>query len=105
MKKLFIICLIFPSFCLGQKNNNWLKNYWLSSNVSIIYSVENVGTAVAADVGRSFKKGFKIGAGYNFLQFDKATQLDVVHVYLEKSIDTKSRALFFLLFFLRELYA
>jgi len=95
MKISFIILLIFPMICFAQQKKHWVDNYWLSTNLSLLYSIENLGNAAAIDIGRSFKHGFKIGAGYNFVQFDEDTKVDVVNAYFEKSIDTKTKSLFF----------
>jgi hypothetical protein len=95
MKKIFLMMLIFPATCFAQQKKHWIDNYWLSTNLSLLYSVQKRGTAASIDVGRNFSPGFKAGAGYSFLQLDENTNVDVISAYLEKSIDTKTKALFF----------
>jgi hypothetical protein len=95
MKKLFLVIIILPTICFAQQKKQWLDKYWLSTNLSLLFSVEQKGTAANVDIGKTFKHGLKVGLGYSFLQFDINTKVDVVNAYLEKSIDTKSKALFF----------
>ncbi len=95
MKKIFLMLLILPAACFAQQKKQWITNYWLSTNLSLLYSVQKRGTAASVDVGRNFSSGFKLGAGYSFLQLNENANVDVINAYLEKSIDTKTKALFF----------
>ncbi len=95
MKKLFIICtLLFPTL-INAQNKNWLNKYWLSTNISLLYSNEKKGTGFSIDAGRNFKYGLKAGVGYSFLQFAANKKVDIINAYLEKSIDVDKSALFF----------
>lgn len=95
MKKILIILFIFPCFCFAQQKKHWLDHYWLSNNLSLLYTVENKATGASIDLGRNFKYGLKLGAGFGFIQFDENTKVDIVNAYFEKSIDSKNKALFF----------
>ena len=95
MKKILVILFIFPCICFAQQKKHWIDHYWLSSNLSLLYTYENRATAASIDVGRNFKPGLKLGAGYGFIHFDENTKVNIVNAYFEKSIDTKNRALFF----------
>lgn len=95
MKKIILIIFILPSICFAQQKKHWVDDYWLSANVSLLYSIEKRGSAASIDFGRNFKHGFKAGVGYSFLQQNINTKVDVINAYLEKSIDTKRNALFF----------
>lgn len=95
MKKILIILFTFPCFCFAQQKKHWLDYYWLSNNLSLLYTVENKATGASIDLGRNFKHGLKLGAGFGFIQFDENTKVDIVNAYFEKSIDSKNKALFF----------
>jgi hypothetical protein len=95
MKKVIIIILLSPIFCTAQQKNHWIDNYWFSTNLSLLHSIEKRGAGISFDVGRNINNICKAGLGYTFIQFDLNTQVDVVNVYLEKSIDAKRNALFF----------
>jgi hypothetical protein len=96
MKKILLFFLVlFPTLCLAQKKKSWVKDYWVSTNLSLLHSIEKRGAGISFDAGRNLKYGIKIGAGYTFLQFDLITKIDVINAYLEKGIDGKNNALFF----------
>ncbi len=95
MKKALIICALFYSTLINAQNKNLLDKYWLSTNISLLYSNEKRGTGLCIDAGRNFKYGLKAGIGYGFLQFAANKKVDIINAYLEKSIEVDKRALFF----------
>ena len=95
MKNIFLLILLLPNFCAAQKKKNWINDYWFSTNLSLLHSIEKRGASLNFDVGKNFIHNFKIGAGYSFLLLDLDTRVDVINAYFEKSIDTKNNALFF----------
>jgi hypothetical protein len=95
MKKIFIIIGFFISLSTNAQKKNWVDNYWLSTNVSLLFSNEKRGTGMSIDAGRNFKYGIKVGLGYSFLQFDADKKADILNAYFEKSIDAEKRSLFF----------
>jgi hypothetical protein len=95
MKKIILILLLLPTIIFAQQKKQWIDNYWLSTNLSLLFSTEKRGTAISVDIGRNVKHNFKIGLGYSFLLLDVDTKVDVINAYLEKSINAKNNALFF----------
>jgi hypothetical protein len=95
MKTIIIFFLLIPIFCSGQQKNHWVDNYWVSTNLSLLHSVEKRGGGISFDIGRAIKNTYKAGIGYTFMQFDLDTKVDALNLYLEKSINTKKNALFF----------
>jgi hypothetical protein len=80
---------------IKAQKKNWIDKYWLSTNISLLFSNDKRGTGLSIDAGRNFKHGIRLGAGYSFLQFDENKKVDIVNAYIEKSIDTDKRSLFF----------
>jgi Outer membrane protein beta-barrel domain len=95
MKKLGIVLLLLPTICFAQKKKHWYNNYWVSANVSLLHSIAKRGTGLSIDAGRNLKPNIKAGVGYTFLQFDIITKVDVLNLYLEKSINSKNNQLYF----------
>ena len=95
MKYIIIFFWILPQIGIGQQKKSWIDHYWVSANLSLLHSIEKRGSGFCIDMGRNFKSNYKLGIGYSFLQFDEITKVNVVNVYLEKSINAKNNQLFF----------
>jgi hypothetical protein len=97
MKSFLFLVLFFASIVNGiaQKKMQWTKNYWLSSNITLLFGDEQNGTGVQLDVGRQFNKGIKTGLGYSFYQFNQFNKVNEIHLYAEKSIGKDKKQLYF----------
>jgi hypothetical protein len=91
---LIFITFIIPITVNAQKND-WINNYWVSTNVSLLFGNDKLGTGFAVDVGRDFKHAVKAGIGLAYLQFDSYKNATIINFYLEKSISSDKRDLFF----------
>jgi hypothetical protein len=96
MKRFALFYLIaLPIIADAQKKGSSINNYWIASNISLLFDTDYKGTGIGIEAGRYLKKGIAVGMGYNFLQLNNTNKVNVLQATIEKSIGDKKSKLFF----------